>query len=39
MIDSGRLSALLLDLVRISSPSRTEHAVAARLREELEWCG
>lgn len=39
MINSERLDALLLDLVRISSPSRKEHAVAERLRREMEALG
>lgn len=39
MIDRDRLAGLLLDLVRISSPSRREHEVAARLRRELEGLG
>ncbi len=39
MINVGRLNALLLDLVRISSPSRKEHAVAERLRKEMEALG
>lgn len=39
MINQERLSGLFLDLVRISSPSRHEHEVAARLREELAALG
>ncbi|MBI3457670.1 MAG: M20/M25/M40 family metallo-hydrolase [Candidatus Rokubacteria bacterium] len=39
MVNRERLKALLLDLVRISSPSRREHEVAARLRTELEALG
>lgn len=39
MIDSERLDSLLLDLLRISSPSRKEHAVAERLRREMETLG
>ncbi len=35
MINPDRLDRLLLDLVAIPSPSRREHAVAARLRAEL----
>lgn len=39
MVNRERLKALLLDLVRISSPSRREHEVAARLRKELAAVG
>lgn len=39
MIDAERLTALLLDLVRIPSPSRREHEVAARLGAELAALG
>ena len=39
MINTDRLNALLLDLLRISSPSRKEHAVAERLRREMEALG
>ncbi|MBI4013719.1 MAG: M20/M25/M40 family metallo-hydrolase [Candidatus Rokubacteria bacterium] len=39
MINPDRLNALLLDLLRMSSPSRREAAVAERLRAELEALG
>jgi tripeptide aminopeptidase len=39
MIDRERLARLLLDLCRISSPSRREHEVAARLRREMAALG
>ena len=39
MIDRERMNGLFLDLVRISSPSRREHEVAARLRREMEALG
>ncbi len=39
MIDRERLTGLLLDLLRISSPSRREQEVAARLRTELAALG
>jgi len=35
MINRDRLGGLLLDLVRVSSPSRREHEVAERLRKEM----
>jgi tripeptide aminopeptidase len=39
MINRDRLKGLLLDLVRISSPSRREHEVAERLSKELAALG
>jgi tripeptide aminopeptidase len=39
MIEPERLDALLLDLIRLSSPSRREDAVAERLRREMEALG